>query len=93
METGDLIGPALIGALVIAAIGGTLIALKGMAFARIVSIATGIAILINAVMAGLTRDTVNQQAYFVLTVLVAFICAVLLAIGGAIGSWRMRRGG
>ncbi len=93
MEIGDLVGPALIGTLVVAAIGGTVIAAKGMAFARGASIVTGIAILINAVLAGLTRDTVNQQAYFVLTVLVAIVCAVLLAIGGAIGSWRMRRGG
>jgi hypothetical protein len=93
MTIGDLVGPALIGALVIAAAGGATIAIKGMAYARATSILTGIAILINAVLAALTRDTVNQQAYLVLTIVLALICAVLLAIGGAIGSWRMRRGG
>jgi len=93
METGDLTGPALIASLMIAAVGGVVIATKGLRFARIASIVTGIAILINAVLAALTRDTVNQQAYLVLTIVLALICAVLLAIGGAIGSWRMRRGG
>jgi hypothetical protein len=93
METGNLIGPALIGALIVACVGAILIAVKGMALARAVSIATVTAILINAVLAVATRDTVNQQAYLVLTVLVALVCAALLAIGGAVGSWRMRRGG
>jgi len=88
VTTGDLVGPALIAALVIAAIGGVVIATKGMGYARAASIATGIAILVNAVLAALTRDTVNQQFYLVLTVVAALICAVLLAIG----SWRMRRG-
>jgi len=93
MELGDLTGPALIASLVIAAVGGVLIATKGMSYARGASIVTGIAILINAVLAALTRDTVNQQFYLVLTVVAALICAVLLAIGSAIGSGRMRRGG
>jgi hypothetical protein len=93
METGDLIGPALVGALIVAACGGMVIAVKGMALARPASIVTGAAVLVSAVLAALTRDTVNQQAYLVLTVLVALICAALLAIGGAVGSWRMRRRG
>jgi flagellar biosynthesis component FlhA len=72
------------GAAIIASVAAILWVIRGKAFARAAIGATAIAILGNVVLAAITSDTVNRQAYVVLTVLVACLCAVILSIACAI---------